>query len=130
MRRLLTALSGLVVFSVVAVGAKTTVWETKPFNTWTAEELKEILADSPWAGKGGISRIKSNGGSGQPIEEQILVTWLTSRPMREALVRGQIGPNGAMTKEIEAFLAQPQDAYIVSVKLSGSGQAGSYAARA
>ena len=114
---------------VSAVGAATP-WESKPFNTWTAEELKLLLGNSPWSGKGSITRVKSNGGTSQPIEETVVISWNTALPMREALIREQIGLNGAVTPAIENFLAQQPNAYVIAVKIAGGNNATSYARQA
>jgi hypothetical protein len=50
--------------------------------------------------------------------------------MRQALVREQIGLNGTVTPEIEAFLSAPSDVYMIAVKISGSFAAGTFAAQA
>ena len=114
----------------VAASLAATKWETKPYTAWTAEDLKDLLSNSPWAGKGSITRIKSTGANSQPIEETALVTWTTALPMREALVREQIGLNGKVTPEIEAFLSAQPDAYMIAVKISGGFAAGTFAAQA
>jgi hypothetical protein len=114
----------------VAAPFAATKWEAKPYTAWTAEELKDLLNNSPWAGKGSITRIKSSGANSQPIEETALVTWTTALPMREALVREQIGLDGKVTPEVEAFLKAPSDAYMVAVKISGGFAAGTFAAQA
>ena len=126
--RLCVGLSFVALAAAASLAA--TKWEAKPYTAWTAEDLKELLSNSPWAGKGSITRIKSSGANSQPIEETALVTWTTALPMREALVREQIGLNGKVTPEVEAFLKAPSDAYMVAVKISGGFAAGTFAAQA
>jgi hypothetical protein len=114
----------------VAASVAASKWEEKPYIAWTAGELKDLLNGSPWAGKGSISRIKSNGANSQPIEETALVTWTSALPIREALVREQFGLNGKVTPEVEAFLSAPSDVYMIAVKISGGFAASTFAAQA
>jgi len=105
-------------------------WASKPYYTWTDLELKEVLNDSSWADKGGISYIKTNGASSQPIEDVALISWVSAVPMRQAALRQQFGASTTPSKEAEALLAQTLSQYVVSVKVSGGAQSSSYATNA
>jgi hypothetical protein len=58
--------------TVLVLGAE--IWETKPFMTWSENEVKDVLTDSPWSktvqvvlnsiGRGGGGGIESEGGRG------------------------------------------------------------------
>ena len=101
-RHLVTAaaLLGWVVAAYAAAG-----WQSKPYNTWTDAELKEVLTDSPWASKGSVSYVKTNGASSQAIEDVALVSWVSSLPLRQAGVRQQMTAGQPIPKEIETALA-------------------------
>jgi hypothetical protein len=116
---------GLWVLAGAMLAGATEIWE-KPFNTWTDVELKQMQTDSPWAGKGSISRITSRGGSSQPVEEVVIVTWYSATPMRQAAVRQQIAAGAEVPADVTARLAQPAETYTVGIKVSG-GQGTSYA---
>jgi hypothetical protein len=107
------------------LSAASEIWE-KPFNTWTDMELKQMLNSSPWAGKGGISRITQNGASSSAVEEAVIVTWSSALPMRQAAIRSQMKAGAAPPQEAEAALAETPAMYMVTVKISG-GSAGNYA---
>jgi hypothetical protein len=110
------------------VGAAT-VWESKPFNTWTDAELTSLITSSPWAGPGSIQRVKKDGTLGR-MGDNVVVSWTTALPMRQAVARERIGFNGPVTKEVETFLSTPLDAFLVAVKVIGSADAMSLAAQA
>ena len=107
-------------------------WQTKPYYTWTDVELKEVLTDSPWADKGTISYFVPaggipKGGSPQAIEDVALVSWVSALPLRQAGVRQQIPVGVAPPKETEDALAQPAQAYVLAVKVSGGNGSSGYA---
>ena len=122
----------LIATVVVLAGAVAAVygapsWASKPYYTWTDLELKEVLNNSPWADSGGISYVKTNGATSSPIEDQALVSWVSSLPLRQADVRQQLGVTTTPSKEADAYLAQQMNLYVVAVKVSGGNQSGSYA---
>jgi hypothetical protein len=67
-------LSGLILFSVAALMAADLSWKTKPIASWTTDDARQILSDSPWAKTtiAGLSRLQSEderregGNMGQP----------------------------------------------------------------
>jgi hypothetical protein len=124
--RLSAAVSALCVAAGVAVGAAD-VWESKPYNTWSDAELKEVMTNSPWAGKGIISYIKTNGANSPTIDDAALVSWVSGLPMRQASVREQIKAGTEIPADIAAALAKPLDMYTVAVKISGTDASSSWA---
>jgi hypothetical protein len=127
-RRYLITIIAFVLFAVGGLKAAS-IWEKKPFNTWTDAELNTLLTGSPWAGPGSIVRIKPDGTTAR-MNDNVTVSWTTALPMRQAVARERIGLNGAVSKEVESFLASPVDSFIVAVKVTGSSEAQSLAALA
>jgi hypothetical protein len=127
-RRYLITIFAFVLFAVGGLKAAT-VWEKKPFNTWTDAELNTLLTSSPWAGPGSIVRIKPDGTTAR-VSDNVTVSWTTALPMRQAVARERIGLNGAVSKDVESFLASPVDTFIVAVKVTGSDESQSLAALA
>jgi hypothetical protein len=127
-RRILITVVLVAVCAAGGLGA-TTAWESKPFNAWTDAELNSLLTSSPWAGPGSISRIKKDGTLAK-TGDAVVISWTTALPMREAVARERIGLNGSLTKEMEAFLAEPAPLFIVAVKVTGSAEARALAGRA
>ena len=128
-RRALTAIlvAGLVACAgAAAQAAAGAMWESKPYASWTSGELKEILANSPWSGPATMTKMRVPAGTSNVVEETAIVTWTTAQPMREALVREQIGQNGTISKEVESFLATPPVSYILALRITG-GSAASFA---
>ena len=129
-RRALTAalVAGLVAWAgAAAQAAAGALWESKPYTSWTSGELKEILASSPWSGRASMTKIRVPAGTSSVVQETALVTWTTAQPMREALVREQIGQNGTISKEVESFLATPPGSYILALRIDGGTTAASFA---
>src|SRR5262245_13512835 len=72
MRRVIVAAMCWAGAGVLVAGAD--VWEAKPFMTWSDNEVREVLTDSPWSrgvqvvmntlGRGGAGGIESEGGRG------------------------------------------------------------------
>jgi len=104
-------------------------WESKPFNTWTDAELNTLMTASPWAGPGSISRIKPDG-SLSKTGDSVVISWTSALPLRLAAARERIGLNGPITKDVEAYLAEPVSMFIVAVKVTGTPDARALAARA
>lgn len=113
------------VVAVAAIGAAEK-WESKPFNTWTDVELKQVTTSSPWAGKGSISYAQSRGGESQPIEDQTMVTWMSALPQREASIREQIKEGAPIPDGAEAYLAREEAMYVIAVRVTGGSGSGSY----
>ena len=121
----------LIASAVVLAGAVASVngadsWASKPYNTWTDVELKEVLNDSPWAGKGSITYSQTKGGTPSAIEDVALVSWVSAVPLRQAAVRQQLGATPSPSKEAESVLSQPMTFYVVSVKITGGPSSASY----
>lgn len=118
MRQFVVAVLSTWMLIGAGIGAKE-VWESKAFTAWSDAELKKFLADSPWAGKGSLTHTRP-GGEARPIDDTVVVTWSSGRPVRQAVVRQSIGQNGTVTPDMEALLAQPQDFYVVTLKIQGA----------
>ncbi len=100
----------------VALQAASGVWESKPFLDWTDKETQGVLSDSPWAGRGGLTNVRS-GGSFSPVPDwKVTVTWRTALPIRQALVRLQIGQGGKVMADQQAVLTATEPNYIVMIE--------------
>jgi len=127
-RRILVTVVLVAACSAGGLGA-TTSWDSKPFNTWTDAELNSLTTGSPWAGPGSVSRIKQDGTLAK-TGDSVIISWTSALPLRQAAVRERIGLNGPITKEVEAYLAQPVSMFIIAVKVTGTPEAKELAARA
>jgi hypothetical protein len=107
-------------------------WDTKPFTTWSDAELQQLLTDSPWArritvGAPGAPAASGRGAAEAAAPIQALISWRSALPMKQALVRSQIGANGTVSAEAKALLDRRELAYVVSVDGLPSRLAGSTA---
>jgi hypothetical protein len=103
------------------------VWESKPFHTWTDQELKQVLTDSPWAGKASLTYVRTRP---QPIQEEAIVTWASARVMRQALARKEFGPTAELPKDVERIIERTPSMYIVTVTISKGAASDGHAQRA
>jgi hypothetical protein len=130
------ALACITLSLVVSAGvAAADFWETKPFLDWSDKEAEKILNDSPWAtviavplpntgpvpsgdiGEGGRGR----GGGGDsfgpgPRRVRITISWRSALPLKQAVVRQQVGLHGTLPPEGQAALAMDDELYVVGVQ--------------
>src|SRR4030095_2644011 len=85
------------------------------------------MTNTPWAGKGTISYIKTNGASSPTIDDAALVTWASALPMRHAQIRQQITAGTEIPPDVAAALAKPLEVYTVALKISGTNASSSWA---
>jgi len=130
-RRLVPLAALCVMAGAVLVAAD--FWEEKPFLSWSDKDVQKMLNDSPWAdevavalpprlpaaqeagGRGG----RGGGGGGDfgaaPTRVRLIVSWRSALPVKQALVRGQVGEGGEPSAQNEEFLALDEPFYIVAV---------------
>lgn len=113
------ALLGAAVLTLVATDAASK-WQSKPFNTWTDAELKEVFTDSPWAGRADLTWVQMPGSSFAPIRQLALVSCSSALPLRHAEERGKLGSGTAVSREMEARLAATSDSYVITVTIRGT----------
>jgi len=92
------------------------VWDTKPFTEWTDKETQVVLTESPWAGKGSLTHARAGGSVGPVPDWKVTVTWRTALPIRQALVRQQIGLGGKVMQDQQAMLSAVDERYIIAVE--------------
>jgi len=106
-RKLIAAAALIVVTSAALMAAE--FWDDKPFITWSDEELQRMLTDSPW------SRTLPVSFNAVDLEHQLTITWRSALPMKQALIRAQVGLNGAVPPASQDVLARTEEAYAVSL---------------
>jgi len=79
------------------------------------KEAQEVLTDSPWAGKGSLTDARAGDSAGQVRDLKLTVT-RTALPIREDMVRKQIGQGGNATPEQHAMLTGSESHYIMGSK--------------
>ena len=121
MVRTLVGVLGLTAMACAVLGAAD-FWETKPFTMWSDQELQQVTTDSPWAKK---IVIAAAGRAGGAPDTPVVISWRSALPMKQALVRMQIGLNGTLTPPGRELLDRKETSYVVSidglpVRLAGS----------
>ena len=133
-RRLAGTLGVWVVACAALVAAD--FWDEKDFTTWSDKEVEKMLTDSPWSREVTIvlggprpSRIQGGfpggggGGRGRGGAEfansvrraTVTVSWIRALPVKQALVRSEIGIDARIPPESQELLSQTELYYVVSV---------------
>jgi hypothetical protein len=122
-------------FSLLFSGMLTAAefWETKPFLTWSDKEAEKVMTDSPWAVTVGValppplpreSGAGAQGGRGGddtgfgpvPRRIQLQIAWRSALPLRQALVRNQIGQDGTPSPQHQEFLTLQPTSYVIAIR--------------
>ena len=109
-------------------------WEERDFTAWSDKDVEEMLTDSPWAQQVRIavgSLTEAAGPTSIPApanpdecgnaqfgaiqRHKITITWTSALPIKQALVRQQIGLGAPAPPESQRFLDQPEPFYAVTV---------------
>ena len=91
------------------------VWDTKPFAQWTDKEVEKVLTDSPWAGKASLTHAREGANLGSVPDWKLVIAVRSALPLRQALVRGDIGVGGTPSAQHQALLANEEPVYLVSI---------------
>jgi hypothetical protein len=106
---------GAMLAMTCAVGMAADVWDDKPFTQWSDEELEKVLTDSPWAGKAKITHARQGANLGSVPDWKIVVAVRSALPLKQALVRGEIGTAGTPSAEHQTLLTTVEPFYRVSI---------------
>jgi len=111
------------------------VWETKPFLEWSEKEAEKVLADSPWAALISVAlpprlpqpSADTGGGGGRgggggaegfgpgPARIRVTISWRSALPLKQAVVRQQMGQQGTLAADGQKLLAQEEPFYVVAL---------------
>ena len=134
------ALSGVWLLAC-AVLAAADFWEEKEFTAWSDRNVEKMMTNSPWAKRvtvvfprppplsrggggaaggvaiaGGATTADRGGGAIRSSQRTILIVqWRSALPMRQALVRGQMGQGGTVDARGQEILTQSPPGYFVVV---------------
>lgn len=73
-------------------------------------------------GGGGGGGADGGGGGGRgggitaPPQLRLLLTWRSALPMKQALVRAQVGQSGSIPAESQAILARTEEVYVITIE--------------
>jgi hypothetical protein len=137
MHRLIPVWLGLWLLATASLAAAD-FWTEKPFAQWSDKDVEKMMTDSPWAAIVGVALPPSLptpsgdvGGRGRGGDDsfgpaarriRITISWRSALPVKQALVRRQVGLGGTPTPEHDAFLSQAEKLYVIAI----SGLPGQY----
>ena len=111
MRRKLAGVVGVWLLTGAALVAAD-FWEEKDFTTWSAQEVQEMLTDSPWAKQ---VRLLVGGRRDAAEPTQVTFTWTSALPIKQALVRQAVGLDGPISPESQQTLTRFEPFYAVTL---------------
>jgi hypothetical protein len=142
MRCTLAGTAGTCLLASVALTAAD-FWQEKDFTVWSAQQVEKMLTDSPWARKvtivvgslregaldgfqgggaglgGGGEAPRSPDGDNAEFQQvrrvTVTVAWTSALPIRQALVRRQIGPDAPISPDRQRHLSEDEPFYTVAV---------------
>jgi hypothetical protein len=139
MRRTLAGTAGTWLVAWTALTAAD-FWQEKDFTAWTAQQVEELLTDSPWARKvtvvigslregaldsfqGGGTGLDGGGGRNREGDAQVqgvrrltvTVGWISALPVRQALVRLESGQGARIPPDQRRQLSQDEPSYTLAV---------------
>jgi hypothetical protein len=112
-------------------------WEIKPFLDWSDREAQRMLNDSPWTGlvaitlpnrgpvpteDGGGGRGGGGRGGGEqgfgpgPVRVRITISWRSALPLKQAIVRQQVGQRGIVPPPAQTFLDTADEHYVIGLQ--------------
>jgi hypothetical protein len=106
---------GVTLAMTCAVATAAEVWDSKPFPQWSDKELEKVLTDSPWAGKATITHARKGANLGSVPDWKIVVAIRSALPLKQAIVRGEIGTGGTPSAQHQALLTSVEPVYRVSI---------------
>ena len=126
----------IVLLAACAVLTAADFWEEKELTDWSDRDVGRMMSNSPWAkritvvfprpprtaiddsvrgAQRGRRGFGDGGGFGASPQSRLIVQWRSALPMRQALVRGRIGQDGAVDSAGRQLLALSPDAYFIVV---------------
>ena len=101
-----------------SVGLSADFWETRPFTDWSDKELQKLTSDSPWSRKVTVvldTRGRPGGLASTPSTLTLTISWRSALPMKQALVRNQVGLDRPIPPASQLILERQEEFYVVSL---------------
>jgi hypothetical protein len=98
----------------VAVSAAN-VWDEKPFTQWTDKDVQKVTTDSPWAGKASLTHEREGANLGPVPDWKLVISVRSALPIKQALLRKQLGPGAAPSPEQESDLSKADARYVLAI---------------
>ena len=98
----------------VAVSAAN-VWDEKPFTQWTDKDVQKVTTDSPWAGKASLTHEREGANLGPVPDWKLVISVRSALPIKQALLRKQLGSGAAPSPEQESDLSKADARYVLAI---------------
>lgn len=119
MRTIFKVSIAVLFFSVLAWASNP--WESKPYTQWTQKEVLQVLNDSPWAQVKAVhvtwkkpaekGERGEKGREGSENQDKIEARWVSSKTIREALVRQDMLSGKMTAQQAQSVVDQKVPAY-------------------
>ena len=109
-------------------------WSEKPFLEWSDGNVEKMTTASPWAAivavalppgrpvpSGDAAGGRGGRGGGDegfaplPTRIRLTISWRSALPVKQAIVRAQVGRRGTPTPDHNTFLSQAEQFYVIGV---------------
>jgi hypothetical protein len=126
------AFACIAVCLAVSAASAAEFWD-KPFLEWSDREVDRMLTDSPWTGlvavplpnRGPIPTDDGGGRGGRgggegfgpaPMRVRVTISWRSALPLKQALVRQQVGQRGTVPPQAQTYLETPDEHYVIGLQ--------------
>jgi hypothetical protein len=100
---------------VTLAAAAAGVWDTKPFTEWSDKDVEKVMTESPWAGKATLTHARAGASLGTVPDWNVIISIDSALPIKQALVRRQIGQGGTVTPAQTAGLSAEVPLYLIAI---------------
>jgi len=91
------------------------VWEEKPFIQWTDKDVEKVTTDSPWAGKASLTHEREGANLGPVPDWKLVISVRSALPIKQALLRKELGSGAAPSPEQESDLSKADARYVLAI---------------
>jgi hypothetical protein len=110
----MTCLAAVWAVLAVAVSAAE-VWEQKPFTQWSDKDVEKLTTDSPWAGKASLTHEREGANLGPVPNWKLVISVRSALPIKQALLRKELGSGAAPSAEQESELSKADARYVLAI---------------
>ena len=91
------------------------VWEEKPFTQWSDKDIEKVTTESPWAGRASMTHEREGANLGPVPNWKLVITVRSALPVKQALLRKELGPGVAPSAEQESGLSKQDERYVLAI---------------
>jgi hypothetical protein len=91
------------------------VWVEKPFTQWSEKDVEKVTTDSPWAGEASMTHERAGANLGPVPNWKLVISVRSALPIKQALLRQELGTGAAPSPEQESQLATTNPRYVLAI---------------